>query len=626
MDKVNVLSKNGLFIFRFNDGEFGSKWCGIWDEGTKLVDYFAFKLNGEYLSSGNVKGFQMYNSQLGRYTYRIGGKDAEEDVFCSDSHVIVTLKPQFDADVEAEIGINIRKRDEDYTPDKVYGFEMTRGGFKAGYRDKTLHVYFNRGGFSYAPYYGRHTPGEYARSKGFSRYFDDLKEQNKFVPGTIKAKLKAGEELSITFSTQDVEEGMLAASAKNRLTASKGYNELINIICDSYGYGDVFDKGFMKDVIDSLFSYANLQKKRIYAGFPYFNQFWLRDALFVLPSFVSINQYNFFRDTIKNIATMSSDRGIPNVAGSDLYPMDTAPILIIDLFDYYLKTGDSRTLSSLDPWLNRFVYAMKSRLEGNFIHDRGRETWMDSIDREYSIEIHALWLRALKDLARAERAYEKEDTRLPEIIDRLENGLGQFRRGPYLSDQLKKDINSANQLFVPLLLDTDMGTTIMDNLKGSLLTDYGILSVARGDKAFDPKGYHNGAVWPMLTSLAAGVAFKLKDYSFGRKLIETIKTRNFDIQCSSRVNEIFEPDGKPQGCVSQAWSIGLIPHIIDEYFIGAKIDETERRLIIDRPPPDLSFTRNLMALGRKVRLEFRDGNVVSDMPLAEENEKFIIDI
>ncbi|MEM3844338.1 MAG: amylo-alpha-1,6-glucosidase, partial [Candidatus Parvarchaeota archaeon] len=476
MDKVNVLSKNGLFIFRFNDGEFGSKWCGIWNEDIKFVDYFAFKLNGDYLSADNVKSFQMYNSQFGRYTYHIGGKAVEEDIFCSDNHVIATLRPQLDADIEAEIGINIRKRDENYIPNKTYNFETTRRGFKAGYKGNTLYVYFDRGEFLYAPYYGRHTPGEYARSKGFSRYFDDAEEQNKFVPGIIKARLKAGEEFNITFSVQNIEESALIGSVKNRLAASKDYNDLIDIVCSSYGYGDVFEKGFMKDVIDSLFSYANLQKKRIYAGFPYFNQFWLRDALFILPSFVSINQHNFFRDTIKNIVTLSSDKGIPNFAGSSLYPMDTAPLLIIALFDYYLKTGDSETLSRLDPWLNRFVYTMKSRLDGNFIHDRGRETWMDSLDREYSIEIHALWLRALKDLMRAERSYGKEDARLPELIDKLENGLGQFKRGSYLSDQLKKDINSANQLFVPLLLDLDdsLNRMVMNNIKEKLLVDYGI--------------------------------------------------------------------------------------------------------------------------------------------------------
>jgi glycogen debranching enzyme len=271
---------------------------------------------------------------------------------------------------------------------------------------------------------------------------------------------------------------------------------------------------------------------------------------------------------------------------------------------------------------------MKGRLGGNFIHDRGRETWMDSMDREYSIEIQALWLRAMEDLLRIERIYGREDARLPDIIDKLRNGLGQFKRGSYLSDQLNKDINSANQLFVPFFLDVDeeLNNLIIDNLKQNLLTEYGVLSVAKNDRSFDPKSYQNGAIWPFLSSIAAGVAFKLKDYDLGRKIIEIIKKKNFDAQCSSRINEIFEPNGKPQGCVSQAWSIGMIPHIIDDYFIGVRIDESERKLIIDQPPSDLDFSRNLTALGRRVKLEFKDGKVVSDLPISREDKKLIIDI
>lgn len=628
MDKVNVLSKNGMFIFRFNDGEFGSKWCGIWNEDTKFADYFAFKLNGEYLSSKNVKSFQMYNSQFARYDYVLGKTEVSEDVFCSDNHVIVTLKSKDQFNVEAEVGVNIRRREEDYIPDKTYNLEVIKNGFKATYKDKTLYVYYSNGSFAYSPVYSKHTPGEYARSKGFSRYFDDLSEQNKFVPGIIRSSLKEGEDLSIIFSMQRMEEDAIFGAINSRLRISKDYNDLIGVICDSYGYGDVFDRGFLKDVIDSLLSYSNLPKRKVYAGFPYFNQFWTRDALFVLPSFITINQPNFARDVMKNIIALSGDKGIPNFAGSDLFPMDTMPMLIIDLLDYYLKTGDSQMLLSLDPWLNKFVYIMKGRLEGNFIRDRGRETWMDSMDREYSIEIQALWLRAMEDLLRIERIYGREDARLPDIIDKLRNGLGQFKRGSYLSDQLNKDINSANQLFVPFFLDVDeeLNSMVIDNLKQKLLTEYGVLSVAKNDRSFDPKGYQNGAIWPFLSSIAAGVAFKLKDYNLGRNIVEIIKKKNFDAQCSSRINEIFEPNGKPQGCVSQAWSIGMIPHIIDDYFIGVRIDESERKLIIDQPPADLDFSRNLTALGRRVKLEFKDGKVVSDLPISREDKKLIIDI
>ena len=78
MGLIHILAKNGTFICRFNDGEFGSKWCGIWKEGTKYFDYFAFAADDEWLSSSNIQSFKYINSMLS--IQNVEGKDRRKSI------------------------------------------------------------------------------------------------------------------------------------------------------------------------------------------------------------------------------------------------------------------------------------------------------------------------------------------------------------------------------------------------------------------------------------------------------------------------------------------------------------------------------------------------------------------
>ena len=117
---LHVMSKNGTFLFRFNNGEFGSKWCGIWKENRKYFDYFAFKLGNEFLSESNFKKFSFYNSQFSTMSFEtISGKVVEE-IKCHDDCVIVSVTPSYNTSISAEVGVNIRERDENYLEGKKY--------------------------------------------------------------------------------------------------------------------------------------------------------------------------------------------------------------------------------------------------------------------------------------------------------------------------------------------------------------------------------------------------------------------------------------------------------------------------------------------------------------------------
>ncbi len=624
--QVHVLSKNGAFLFRFNDSEFGSKWCGFWKKETKYFDYFAFKINGEYLNSGNLKSFDFYNSQLTRHTFSLKDVNVTEDVVCLDDALIITIKASSNFKIETEIGVNIRDRSENYIKGKRYLLEQENKKVIVSSNQKKSYIIFDAGNFFKNEYYGIHSPGQYSIQKGFSKYFDDGAIENKYVPGTIAADIPAAGEFNLILSTRDLDQEGIYKIIKNRISSVKQYSEMLNTVLNYYGDTNFVDKGFLKDTLDAIYSYSNFIDKEIYAGFPYFNEFWARDALLILPSFLSLNNPAFVRDILKKIALFSRDLGMPNVLGGNLRPLDAPALFLITLHEYFMWTNDKEILLGLSDFIRKLVHTGLSYLENNLIHDRGNVSWMDSLDREYSIEINALWQKAFKDSIEMLDFLGDDTSELVSYVNAMHKKFISYKRDGYFSDQLNKDINSGNQIIPTFLkiIESEDAKIILKNVEEKLLSEFGVLSVAKDDLSYNFNGYQNGAIWPLLTSMLAGAAYYYGDDDLGKKCIKILKEKNLSAQCSSRINEIYQPDGVPEGCPSQAWSIGLIPQILDKCFLGIEMDVPHKKIRVKVPKKEVKAERIFLLDGQEIKLNFLDGVVSSNKALNKSKDGFVI--
>jgi len=261
-------------------------------------------------------------------------------------------------------------------------------------------------------------------------------------------------------------------------------------------------------------------------------------------------------------------------------------------------------------------------MENGFIHDKGNETWMDSLSREFSVEIQAIWSKAMSSIYPIFK-----DKNAKEIADTLKKSLNSMFKEDHLMDQKDKDINSANQIFALYfdVVDNDKKEKIIKNIEDSMLSEYGILSVSKNDKTFDFNGYQTGAIWPLLTEMFAAVAFENGKKELGQKLLSILNDKNDNAQCSSRINEIFQPDGSPKGCPSQAWSIGLMPFIAERYIIGIEPDIPNNEIAIKKRE-GIKAKRSLNLGGKRIELEINDGNVKSNYGLLELSDKFILEL
>ncbi|MCL5420787.1 MAG: hypothetical protein M1284_03510 [Candidatus Parvarchaeota archaeon] len=618
---LHVMSKNGMFLFRFNNGEFGSKWCGIWKGNQKYFDYFAFKLDDEFLSEANFKEFSFYNSQFSTLLFNTAKGRAIEEVKCYDDSVLVSITPSYACEIAVEAGVNIRKRDENYQKGKRYDLMEIKNGIKTEFNGKAAYIYFLRGDFKREEYYGIHSPGSYSVKKGITHYLDSGEIQNKYVPGNVTFKLNQDETYDILFSSKEMDFDTVYKLIKNKMKYAEEYNEIIKTEGKKFNI-NVMDRNLILDAIDAAYSYANFNEKEIYAGFPYFNEFWLRDALLVLPSFLSMNNFSFVRDILVKIAYNIEDKGLPNKINGDIYPKDVLGLFLIDAYEYFRYTADSSFLAVIKDKKDAVLEICRRWMDNGFVHDKGRETWMDSLDREFSIEIQAIWSKALEAIY---KMYGDKDAK--EMAYELRNSVNGMFNGSYLTDQKGKDINSANQIFALYFdaVDADKKPAVIKNIAENMLTEYGILSVSKNDRTFDFNGYQNGSIWPMLTLLFTAAVFDNDETELGKQLLEILQKKNDSAQCSSRINEIFQPDGMPKGCPSQAWSIGLLPFISERYIAGIEPELQNNRIII-RKRNGITTKKNLYLGDKAIEIDIADGNVKSNYGLAESADRFILEL
>lgn len=285
----------------------------------------------------------------------------------------------------------------------------------------------------------------------------------------------------------------------------------------------------------------------IYAGLPWFNEYWGRDSFIALPGAVLVTgRFEEARAILTSFARFqeldpaSRFYGrLPNIVkpGSiDFHTTDGTPRWVIALRDYVRYTGDTAIVGELYPNVKASIdgaLAHFTDAAGYLLH-ADNETWMDA-RREpdkasYSPrstranDIQALWYEQLRAGARfaAEvhdagaarhwtaaadrlRASFKRDfviAQTAQVADHLDaRGVRNLQQRP-------------NALFVlPLIDDASVSARALRSSWEALVYPWGVATLAQADPDFHPyhlaperyhkdAAYHNGAVWPWLNGVA----------------------------------------------------------------------------------------------------------------------------
>jgi glycogen debranching enzyme len=284
----------------------------------------------------------------------------------------------------------------------------------------------------------------------------------------------------------------------------------------------------------------------IYAGLPWFPEYWGRDSFIALPGAALVTgQFEAARAILVSFARFQ-DRDpesrfygrMPNIVkpGSlDYHTTDGTPRFVIALRDYVRYTGDVTLLRELYPNVVASIDGALAR----FVDDRGllvhadNETWMDArrasdlsayVPRgTRANDIQALWYQQLS--AGAEFAAQLGDPAAAErwsrAAQRVRRSFDQLFVTPATRDHpasIADHVTAAgvadhtlrpNVLFALDLLPEPDAAAITAQAWRTLVFPWGVATLDPGDRFFHPyhlapgcwhkdEAYHNGTVWPWL--------------------------------------------------------------------------------------------------------------------------------
>ncbi|OHD41037.1 MAG: hypothetical protein A2015_12160 [Spirochaetes bacterium GWF1_31_7] len=392
----------------------------------------------------------------------------------------------------------------------------------------------------------------------------------------------------------------------------------------------------------------------IWAGFPWFDNGWGRDTFIALPGVALVTgRYEIASHIIGNFLKYqnqdkcSKDYGkIPNVIFSEdnikYNTGDGTPLLIRELYEYFLYTGDvaavmsvwNNVITAIDEvyFVNKDVnYFMPSGDADDWMDARilGKNSYSPRGDRQ--VEIQSLWFTALHAVANIAseiiKRYEEYKpivqniniNELKEKKDQYTNAANKLQasfkqffitdKTPFIFDHINKDntpdykirpnvmlASYYNDLIgIPKLIDDNSLLHAFKIIVNNCVFEHGVASLSKFDEDFHPlhitkthhkdAAYHNGAIWGWLSGAFIHCATKFGLQNFAFKHTNFLIDQLLFGETVGTLSELFEPykEGglvKESGTFSQAWSVSEFTRSFYQDYLGIRPDVPQRKLHI----------------------------------------------
>lgn len=396
----------------------------------------------------------------------------------------------------------------------------------------------------------------------------------------------------------------------------------------------------------------NQQGKGIFAGLPWFNNYWGRDSFISLPGATLVTgNFAEAREILSSYANFQlrdstdwRDGRIPNrvMPGEIIYnTADGTGWFVRAARDYLHYSGDLNFARRIYPVVQRAIDgALRHRTDAHgFITHRDAETWMDAVGPEgawtprgnRAVEIQALWFEKLlagMDIARL-AGFEARLADWQSAAVKLKNNFARqfwdFRRGA-LFDHLNADDSPdeqlrPNQIFaltVPSepLLNPAQQQSILQLVINNLVYPHGVASLWLGDDHFHPyhhhepiyvqdAAYHNGTVWtwlsgPVISAMVAAGAESLAFVLMEDAVTQILHRGSYGTQ-SELLDALPHPgENYPRlsGTATQAWNLAEFLRNWYQDFLGVRPAATRKSFtLLPALPPQVHEAAFTFAVG-----------------------------
>lgn len=366
--------------------------------------------------------------------------------------------------------------------------------------------------------------------------------------------------------------------------------------------------------------------KGIYAGLPWFDDYWGRDAFISFTGAVLVSgQYEDARQILLSFADLQNkdefdpDYGrVPNRAQPDniIYnTTDGTPWFVRSVWDYYRYSNDEKFLDEMWPAVRRATTgSLRNWVDKDgLLRHADADTWMDakgpdgpwSPRGDRAIDIQFIWRDQLEITKRLAQKYEDYDLveQVQQTISSCKTSLEKFRSsdGTHLVDHLNSDDSQDAQIrpnvfLVPPLFNETCDWSTFKTLAPQLITRNGVLSLAQDDSNFHPyhhqpglyvqdAAYHNGIIWTWNSAATITPAIQFHQYHYAETIFIDL---THQINKRGAIGTIAElTDAWPRvgelhlsGTFSQAWSLAEYLRSFYQDILGIQPDLSEAHVTI----------------------------------------------
>jgi glycogen debranching enzyme len=333
---------------------------------------------------------------------------------------------------------------------------------------------------------------------------------------------------------------------------------------------------------------TNSSQRGIYAGLPWFTQFWTRDSAISCGALDIIGESSFVLELLnKYLSAIRPDGLIPNrLPNSELDSIDSVGLVFLRVSQMIEQFSDVQ-LSEIK---NKLLQAIKSILvyhsNNDLIIAKPQETWMDTIQRTGArIEIQALQLNMyellrklsvkFKDKAAEEFAFNYKEKLTNTVRD-------EFFKDGQLYDGVEDNTPRPNVFlayyFYPKMFTDKEWESIFDFALEALWLNWGgLATISTGSSQFtdkhtgvNNKSYHNGDSWFFVNNITALVLRRLNKNKYSKyidKILSASTHEIIDLGVFGFHAEISSASQlESNGCIAQAWSSATYIELTKELF------------------------------------------------------------
>lgn len=421
-------------------------------------------------------------------------------------------------------------------------------------------------------------------------YREDL-----FVPGYFELSIKKGESIVFSASTKE----MVPASLTRK------YNTELKIRPEK--------DNFESCLINSANQFLVHREKslEVIAGYPWFGR-WGRDTFISLPGLTL--SHGDVKSCKHVLDTMSSElKGglFPNIGKNKLAAFNSvdAPLWYFWTIQMYTQYTNLReqVWNDYGKKMKSILEAYRNGMDFNIkMHDNGliwqgekgkALTWMDAVvngkpvtpRNGFAVEINALWYNAVcftLELANEfnDKKFVKNWENIPELTKNSFNKIFWYDKKEYLFDIVNEELADKsvrpNQVFATSLpyspLSDDRKERVLSRIENELLTAKGLRTLSPknpkyigryfGTQSERDYAYHQGTVWPWLLGHFIEGYIKIHGENariLAEKIISSFEDDMTEYGLCS-IAEVYDgdPPHKPNGSISQAWSVAEVLRII----------------------------------------------------------------